>query len=387
MPRKATRGAQGGGSIRQRRDGRWEARFTVGRDPGTGKQVQRSVYGATQREARQKLAAAVAALDEGTYTPPARITFGQWLDIYVTDFCGGVKPRTRELYRSSIDARIKPALGAVRLGALTTPMIQRFYNQSMQGENAVSAKTVRNLHGIVHKALEQAVSAGYLRANPAAACQPPRVEKPEIRPLDEAQTQAFIAAAQGDPFETLFLVDLFTGLREGEILGLQWDAVDLDAGTIRVVRQLQLHKGTYQLMPTKNGKPRQLTPAPFVMNLLRAQRREQAQMKLLAGQLWEDTGFVFTDALGRHLARQTVYRHFKKLADRIGLPDARLHDLRHTYAVASIRAGDDPKTVSENLGHATVAFTLDVYGHVTASMREASAQRMQAYIDNLNIKK
>ena len=110
-------------------------------------------------------------------------------------------------------------------------------------------------------------------------------------------------------------------------------------------------------------------------------------MKLLAGQLWEDTGFVFTDALGRHLARQTVYRHFKKLADRIGLPDARLHDLRHTYAVASIRAGDDPKTVSENLGHATVAFTLDVYGHVTASMREASAQRMQAYIDNLNIKK
>lgn len=384
MPRKSTCNAQGGGTIRKRADGRWEARYTVGRDPGTGKQVQKSVYGATQAEVRKKLAAATAAIDEGIYTEPSKLTVGQWLDIWVQEFCRAVKPRTQELYRGSIEHRIKPAIGAVRLADLSAPIIQKFYNSAMEGENALSAKTVRNMHGILHRALEQAVEAGYMRANPAAACKPPRVVKKEIAPLDEEQTKAFISAARGDPFELLFLVDLFTGMREGEILGLQWDAVDLDAGTIRIVRQLQLHKGAYQLMTTKSGRPRTITPAPFVLQLLRTQKRKQTEWRLMAGSAWESSGFVFTNELGRHLARQTVYMHFKRIAESIDVPEARLHDLRHTYAVASLRAGDDPKTVSENLGHATVAFTLDIYGHVTEQMKKDSARRMQAYIDSLS---
>lgn len=385
MPRKTTRNAAGGGTIRQRSDGRWEARYTVGRDPGTGKQIQKSVYGPTQKDVRQKLARITTAIDEGVYTEPSKLTVSGWLDIWLGEFLNDVKPRTHELYRSTVEKRIKPALGAVKLCDLKPAAIQRFYNDCTRGEPALSAKTLRNIHGIMHRALEQAVEAGYIRANPSDACKLPRVVKKEIAPLDEEETKLFVKAVRDDPYEILYLVTLFTGLREGEALGLQWNAVDLDAGTIRIMQQLQLHKGSYQLMPTKNSKPRVLTPAPYVINLLRTQRRRQAEWRLAAGQVWQDNGFVFSNQLGAHLARQTVYRHFKNAVESIGLPDRRFHDLRHTYAVASLRAGDDPKTVSENLGHATVAFTLDTYAHVTEQMKQASASRMQAYIDSLTL--
>lgn len=385
MPRKATRNAQGGGTIRQRKDGTWEARYTLGRDPGTGKQIQKSLYGRTQKEVRQRLQQITTSIDMGVYTEPSKMTVTCWLDIWLEEFLGDVKPRTQELYRSTVKKRIAPALGAVKLTELKTASIQKFYNDLARGEAPLSAKTIRNVHGIMHKALQQALEAGYIRGNPADACKPPRVVQKEITPLDEEETKRFVKAVRGDPYETLYLVTLFTGMREGEVMGLKWDTVDFDAGTIRIVQQLQLSKGVYQIMPTKNSKPRTLTPASFVMELLKAQKRRQASWRLAAGSAWNDNGFVFCNELGEHLARQTVYKHFKSAVESIGLKERRFHDLRHTYAVASLRAGDDPKTVSENLGHATVAFTLDVYGHVTEQMRRTSADRMQAYIEGLTL--
>lgn len=386
MPRKSnTRAAQGSGTIRQRKDGRWEARFTVGRDPGTGKQIQKSIYGKTQKEVRQRLQQATLSVDMGVYTESTKLTVSGWLDIWLEEFLTNVKPRTQELYRSTVNNRIKPALGAVRLCELKPAAIQKFYNDCGRGDPPLAAKTIKNIHGIMHKALQQAVEAGYLRENPADACKTPRVTKKEIAPLDEEETKLFVKAVCGDPYEILFLVALFTGIREGEVLGLKWDVVDLDAGMIRIVQQLQLHKGVYQIMPTKNGKPRTITPAPYVMNLLRKQKRIQSEWRLAASSAWQDNDFVFSNRLGAHLARQTVYKHFKNAVASIGLKERRFHDLRHTYAVASLRAGDDPKTVSENLGHTTVAFTLDIYGHVTDQMRRASADRMQAYIDGLTL--
>ena len=385
MPRNSKRNAQGAGNIRQRADGTWEGRYTVGRDPGTGKQKQKSVYGKTQKEARIKLQQATAALDMGVYTEPSKMTVSGWLTVWQEEFLGDVKPRTQELYRSTVKNRIMPALGAVKLSALKTAAIQKFYNDCGRGAAPLSAKTIRNIHGILHKALQQAVEAGYIRENPSDACKLPRIVKKEIAPLDEEETRRFVKAVRDDPYEVLYLVTLFTGMREGEVMGLKWDTVDFDAGTVRIVHQLQLHKGVYEIVPTKNSKPRTITPAPFVMELLRGQKRRQAGWRLAAGGAWEDSGFVFCNQLGAHLARQTVYKHFKDAVEAVGLKDRRFHDLRHTYAVASLRAGDDPKTVSENLGHATVAFTLDIYGHVTEQMKRASADRMQAYIDGLTL--
>ena len=390
MPRKSnTRGAQGGGSIRQRKDGRWEARYTVGRDPGTGKQIQKSVYGATQQEVRKKLAQVTTAIDSGTYKEPCKMTVGQWMDIWAADYLGGVKPFTVVSYTGHIKNHIKPALGSVKLETLNAHTIQRFYNNltaEREGKPGLSPKTVKNIHGVLHKALQQAVKIGYIRFNPADACELPRVVRKELKPLDEEQSKAFLCAIKGHRFEMLYTVVLFTGMREGEALGLMWDCVDFQKGTILINKQMQREKkqnGQYLLVQTKNGKSRTITPAPWVMKLLRTHRSKQAEQRLKAGPVWEDSGLVFTNELGQHLAIHTVYKHFKQIAASIGCPDARFHDLRHSYAVAAIRSGDDIKTVQGNLGHATAAFTLDVYGHVTDQMKKESAARMETYIKSV----
>ena len=186
--------------------------------------------------------------------------------------------------------------------------------------------------------------------------------------------------------EALFTVTLFTGMREGEVLGLGWEQVDFERGIIHIVMQLQLQRGGgghYIYASLKNDRIRSISPAPWIMQLLHAHKAKQAALRLQAGALWEDSGLVFTNEVGHHLAVNTVFRQYKAVVTSIGRPDARFHDLRHSYAVASIMAGDDIKTVSSNLGHATVAFTLDVYGHVTDQMKQASAQRMEQYIQQV----
>ena len=378
------RAAQGGGTIRQRPDGRWEARFTVGRDPGTGKQIQKSVYGATQQEVRKKLTQAVTALDNGDYQEPNKMTVGQWLDIWLEDYQGEVKPRTKELYQQQVDYYIRPALGAVGLQNLRTHAIQSFYNSLLKprGEKKpLSAKSLKNIHGIIHRALQQAVEIGYLKSNPSDACKLPRVQRKPIKPLDEKEIRLFLKAIEGTRYEAIMIVDLFTGLREGEVVGLMWDCIDFENGTICIDKQVQSKKGGgYRIIPPKNGKSRIITPAPTVMAVLRQQRKDQIEKRLRAGALWKDTGFVFTNEIGEHFGPAAVYKSFKKIVSSIGIPEARFHDLRHSFAVLSLQAGDDIKTVQENMGHHTAAFTLDVYGHVTEQMKRESAARMENYI-------
>lgn len=385
MARKA---AAGSGTIRKKtvtRNGKqyvyWEARYTTGYDPGTGRQIQRSVTGKTQKEASQKLKKATAAIDAGTYTAPSRMTVGAWLDAWTTEYLGGVKPSTVAAYKSTVKNHLKPGLGAIRLDELNAHTIQSLYNRL--GDTR-SPKTVKNVHGILHKALQQAVINRYIPFNPAEACVLPRAEWKELKPLDDALISAFLKAVKGHQFEDLFRVALFTGIREGEILGLCWDVVDLDKGTIHIIRQLQKISGEWVLVTTKNSKGRTITLAPFVVQILRTVKHQQLENRLRYGDCWEDSGFVFTNELGQHLNRHTVLKNFKKIMAQIGSPETRFHDLRHSYAVASIRSGDDIKTVQENLGHATAAFTLNVYGHVTDQMKQESAARMEKFIQTVN---
>lgn len=184
-------------------------------------------------------------------------------------------------------------------------------------------------------------------------------------------------------------MDVFTGMRQGEILGLCWDCVDFVKGTITVKQQLQQIRkrgcaGTYQLVPTKNDKVRIIQPAPEVMKVLKKVQTRQKEIILASGQAWQNEwNLVFVNEKGEHLVDETVYNHMKKIVREIGIPEARFHDLRHTYATTALQIGDPVKTVSENLGHATVAFTLDIYGHVTDQMKRDSADRMQRLIDAL----
>lgn len=192
-----------------------------------------------------------------------------------------MKPRTAHIYKSDIRLHILPALGAVRLEALNAPMILAFYNAmgepSEQNPEGLSAKTVKNVHGVLHKALQQAVLIGYLRYNPADACILPRIERKKIKPFDDAQITAFLTAIQGNRFETLFILTLFTGMREGEVLGLTWDCIDFHTGIVSVEKQMQLHqdKGSkgYELVSPKNGRSRTIAAAQTVLARLQQQRR------------------------------------------------------------------------------------------------------------------
>lgn len=389
MPRKTTRNAQGSGTIRQRPDGRWEARVTIGHDPGTGRQIQKSLYGKTQKEVRQRLNQVTAEVDAGTYAEPSKLCVSEWLEAWLTDYCTNTKPRTVDTYKSTVTMRINPHIGNVKLSKLNTMQIQRMYNDLLRGTDdghpPLSAKTVRDTHGVLHRALQQALELGIIRTNPSDLCKLPHAETPEIKALDTQQIAALLQRIKGHPYENLYIVDLFTGMRLGEILGLSWDCIDFDSGVIRIYRQLHQRNGVYTFGPLKNGKARSITVAPSVLAVLKRQRAKQREWQLASGGLWKNAdNLVFTNEAGGHLARNTPYNALKRITREMGLPDVRFHDLRHSYAVASLQAGDDIKTLQTNLGHHTAAFTLSVYGHCTDEMQRASAQRMEGFIKGIS---
>ena len=388
------RNAQGSGTIRKKtviRNGKeytfWEARYSVGTDTGSGKQVQKSISGKTQAEVRKKLTSVIGKIDNSTYAVPEKITLKEWLEIWQAEYIGDVKPFTVKSYQTQIDCHIVPALGAVKLSSLTTPQIQKFYNALCKGDKPLAPKSIKNVHGVLHRALKQAVEVKYIMYNPSDACKLPRVEKKEIQPLNEEQIKQFLAAVARHKYKMIYEVTIFTGMREGEVLGLQWSNIDFKNGTITISKQLQKEKkkqGKYYLAPLKNDKARTMIPAPFVIQLLKKQREEQILQRFKAGASWNNEfELVFTDELGKHLVHGTVYKNYKRLAADIGVPSSRFHDLRHSYAVAAIQSGDDIKTVQGNLGHATASFTLDVYGHVSEQMKKQSSERMEQFINSV----
>lgn len=376
------RGAQGNGTIRQRKDGRWEARVTVGRNPSTGKQIQKSIYGKTQAEVSRKLRELCKEVDDGIYKEPVKYTVKDWAEIWLNEYTGDLKPLTVKQYTTYINNRIVKNMGSVKLTRLDTPIIQRFYNQLTK--EGLSPVTIKNIHSILHSMLETAVEVGYMRTNPSNVCRLPKPEKKQIKPLENADISKLLEALKGDKYESLYTVDLFTGLRQGELLGLTWDCIDFKKGTMYIYRQLQFNKGSYYFTSLKNGKTRTIALAPYVLNILRNQKAWQAECQLKSYGMWNNKDdLVFTNELGGHLTQNYTYRHFKKIVSSIGIPDARLHDLRHTFAVSSLQSGNDVKTVQEALGHHTAAFTLDVYGHVTEEMRKASADRLETFINSV----
>ena len=395
MSRKGTRSAAGGGSIRKKvviRNGKeyvyWEARYTAGHDTGTGKQIQKSIYGKTQKEVRRRLQQITTSIDEGTYVAPTKLSLEQWLNRWLEDFCVDVKPRTLDKYKSTARVRLIPYLGKIKLSDLSAHHIQHVYNGFLRGTDGfrqLSTKSIRDTHGTLHRALQQAVELNYIKVNPSDRCKLPRIEKTDIKPMESQQISAFLHALRGNRYERLFTVDLFTGLRMGEILAISWDCIDFEKGTLRIYRQLHQVKGQYFYGTLKNDKPRQLTVAPTVLEVLKEQRAQQRRWKIAAGSAWmNDENLIFTDEIGRHLSPNTVRSALHRITDPLGLEGFRFHDLRHSYAVASLQAGDDLKTLQSNLGHHTASFTMEVYGHCTEEMQQASANRMESFISGVS---
>lgn len=397
----AGKAAAGAGTIRKKtvtRKGKqytyWEARVTTGRDPGTGKQIQRSFTGKTQKEVREKLQAAAVAVNEGTYQEPSKMTVGEWLDIWLKEYLGNTKPHTQKSYKGVVENHIRPVIGAVKLSALTPAQVQKLLNsiestkKTTMGDK-VNPKTVKNIHGVLHSALHQAMMCGYINTNPADRAILPKRSKAEISVLDDKQIPQFLNAIKGHPFEYLYLVDLFTGMRQSELLGLQWDDIDFKDKTVTIKRQLQYlgsAHGGYQYTTPKSNKPRLIVLPDMAVTALKRQKAKQSEMQLAAGIIWDNPdNLVFTTETGEHIKHDLVYRHLKRIFKAMDVPNLRFHDLRHSYAVISLQSGCDIKTVQENLGHYAAAFTLDTYAHVTEKMRRESADKINSFVDKMGV--
>lgn len=370
-------------------DGRYyRLDVSLGRDPATGKLIRKTVRGDTEKDCiarAQKLR--VEFNESGVYVEPSKLTVGQWLDIWHKEYLGNVKEGTSSAYEKDIRVHLKPNLGHVKLISLAPHTIQAVYNKLQRGtdkQKTLSAKSFHNLNGTLHSALEKALALGYIQRNPAKGITLPRVEKREMQAIQGDDVNRFLAAVKGCQYEHVYLMDMFTGLRQAEILGLSWDNVNLDSGTITVKQQLRKERkkgGAYVFAPLKTDRTRTLTASLYVQTLLRKQRARQAEWQLRAGSAWDNSmNLVFTNELGGHLAAVTVYKKLKAIVSSLGLDGVRFHDLRHTFALISLQNGDDIKTLQQNMGHSTISTTLDVYGHVSEQMKKDSAARMDAYI-------
>ena len=404
----ATKRVNGEGCIRKRNATTWEARVTVSIDPETHKQKYKCFYAKSRKEVKAKmdafleqkqeeecyvqtLLANTIARDKSS-TSEDDMFLSNWLTIWQKDYLSDIKRSTRANYQSIIDNHIDPILGNYPLSKLKAPIIQNFYN-ALHEEKGLSPKYVKNIHGVLHKALDKAVEVEYATKNYSSVCSIPKVEKAEITPLNKEEQERLFAALKGEEFEDLILVDLFTGLRCGELLGLTWDCIDFENGIIHVKKQLSMPRkkgggGKCYWSSLKNGKTRIVLPAPFVMDVLKHHKAVQASQKLAAGSLWDEgdfPGLVFTHPDGYHYIQPTIWKEFQKILKKAGLNHYRVHDLRHTFAVNSLKAGDDIKTLQENMGHYSAAFTLDKYGHVVDEMRKASSNRMQKLIESMSM--
>ncbi len=396
---KQTRSANGSGTIRKRADGRWEGIYSAGYDQQTGKLIRKSIYGKNQKEVRQKLSKVTTEIDEGLYLEPAKMTLSDWMDLWYKEYTFDKKYSTLKGYKAQINKHIRPGIGKYNLSQLNPMILQRFFNHLSEPNEkgkVLSPKSIKNVYIILSGILEQAVENEMISKNPCKKVKLPKVYNKQITPLTDKQVKDFLEIISTDEiYGTILRVIVFTGLRLGEAMGLTWDCVDFEKGALNINKQLQRRPqkdGGSTLTSVKSGKPRILKPAPFVMQLLKIRYTEQIMQKQRSEDLWlawsneeeHKKALVFTNLQGGYLIPKRVYLHFKSAAVAIGAPDARVHDLRHTYAVLSLQNGDDIKTVQENLGHASAAFTLDVYGHVSDRMKKESANRMEEYIRNLN---
>ena len=321
------RRANGEGSIRKRENGLWEGRMKINGIP-------KSVYGKTQAEVRVKLTEIRNALDNDEYLEPTDTTIKEWLELWQEEYLEDVKQSTADRYKSCIRIHIIPALGENRLLDLRSSMIQKFLNNCKR-TSGLSEKSVKNIRLVLHKALEQAVEDEQIKKNPCDKAKVPSYDEPpkEMRPLKDHEVPMFLQAIKGHQFEALFYVALFTGMRESELIGLTWDCIDFQHGTIHIYRQLRKtreKKGSYVFTSLKNKQARTFSPPQNVLDVLKKVKIRQAELRLKAGTSWSNPDdLVFTNDLGKHVATFTLYKYFKEVVTQIGLSEMRFHDLRH----------------------------------------------------------
>ena len=374
----AKKRANGEGSIRKRKDGRWEGRYTAGHDPATGKTIYKNVLGKTQAEVKEKLKRAIEDCAKLDMSKVGQYTVGQWMDVWFENYAKiKVRPSSHQTYRGYIENHIKPNIGNIPLNKLTSLELQKLYKkllgngrveriESKKQPKGLSAKTVRNISQIISSALNLAIEQRLLLSNPANTCALPKLEHREMKTLPAEHLTSFLREAKESGVFEMYYIELATGLRRGELLGLKWSDIDLEHGSLRVQRQIARIDGEIVEAPlkTKNAY-RTLLLSADAIDVLKTQKKKCGT-----------SPYVFPSPTGGPISPDSVLHMLHRVLKRAGLPKVRFHDLRHTFATLALQNGVDIKTVSGMLGHFSAGFTLDTYAHVTTAAQKEAANTM-----------
>jgi len=361
----------GEGSVYKRKDGRWEAAVMV-------RGCRRRFCAKRRDQAYQWLTATMRAREEGRPIAPARATVAAHLRAWLTGARAHLRHRTWVRYEQLARLQILPTLGAIPLGRLE-PNDVKLMQQRML-EAGASPSSTRQARAVLHGALTEAVRWGLVARNVAALVRPPQKPAHEMPTLTQPEVEALFAAAAGDRLEALWVLAATVGMRQGELLGLRWRNVDLDRGVLSVCGSLTRGPEGLIITDPKTARSRRRVALPAIaVEALRRHRATQAGERLRAGAAWTDRDLVFSNGVGGPLSCDKLLRdRFRPLLRKAALPPIRFHDLRHTAATRLLEQGVHPKVVSEMLGHASVAITLDIYSHVSPDLQRQAVSAIDA---------
>ena len=380
MPKRR---ANGEGNIRKRKDGRWEGRYTVGHDPETGKSIIKNVLGKTQAEVKEKLKKAIEENVGIDYGRAKTYTVGTWLEVWMENYAKvKLRPSTFKTSQGFLKNHIKPQIGSIPLADLTSLDLQRFYKHLLDGgrvdrieakkkPKGLAPKTVRNIHQMIGSAYNLAMEQKLVTRNPTQGCALPKVEHKEMKTLTSDQLGAFFQEARDSGVYELYYLDLATGLRRGELLGLKWTDLDVESKMLSVTKQVNRINGELAVSPPKTRNSiRTLALPQQAVDLLIAEHKKHSRNPYLFPS--PKTGTMYDPDAFR--------RTHDKILKAIGAEHIRFHDLRHTFATLSLKSGVDVKTLSGALGHYSAGFTLNTYTHATAQMKQDAADTIGGVI-------
>ena len=389
------------GRIVKRSKGSWTIVVDLGPDPVTGRrrQLTKAVHG-PKREAEEELVRILHDRAGGLEQPRHRLTVAQYFERWLADYVATtLAPKTLQEYRRIAATHIVPSLGAVALTALRPAQIQAWYTELLESGRlparsakakaaaprvpGLSRRTVLRYHQVLHAALRQAVRWQLLVRNPADAVEPPRAARRELVIPDAGDVRKILTAADATEYGTLVRLAVLTGMRRGELLGLRWSDVDLEAAEIHVQQTAQrlTGQGIVYRQPKTRLSRRAIALSPAAVAELRSHRKRQVEARLLAGPAYQDVGLVFATGIGTPIEPGNLLRAWAKIVKTAGVGKVRIHDLRHAHASLMLRQGVHPKIVSERLGHASIAITLDTYSHVVPGLQAAAAAQLDALLE------
>lgn len=370
------------GAIRKPRTsgGAWSYRLDLGFDDA-GKRRQRQVGNfATKREAQAALNEALAGLQQGAYVAPSKQTVREFLDTWIETVKPELAITAWTNYREVLKSYVLPHIGSVRLADLSAMDLKRWHGELLdhgrRDGTPLAVNSVKLAHRVLHRALADGVRWNVLPVNPASSVRVPKGEHKEMSVWTSEEARRFLDSLEHDRLRGLWALALHTGMRRGELAGLRWSDVDLDGGTLTIAQQRTTAGSKTVTMAPKARSQRQLILADPTVSSLRKHLERQLIERFDAGVAWVESGYVFVDESGEPLLPQRITKMFAAAIARADVPTIRLHDVRHTMATNALAAGVHPKVVQEQLGHATIAVTMDIYSHVPQAVRREGAGRI-----------